>query len=179
LLRRSDKHEIEAALHDRNIGTPQGPYGSTVIYLDCQRGCIVKLNRSHIVARLAKRTDLLTIDDIELSVSLILAALSDRLAAGDRVELRGFGSVFTIYRKSRLGRNPRTGMGVNVPGKWVPHFKAGKEMRGGVNVRFDAIALALAAQLNRRQATQCQNGLGGNPSRPMAQESHSPRNAAM
>lgn len=118
----------------------------------------MKLNRSDIVARLAKRTDLLGIDDIELAITVILEALKDRLAAGDRVELRGFGSFCTIYRKPRLGRNPRTGMRVDVPGKWVPHFKAGKELRGEVNARFDA--KALAARLKRRQTTQRRNDPG-------------------
>ncbi len=137
----------------------------------------MKLNRSDIVPRLAKRSDLLGIDDIELVISVILEALKDHLAAGDRVELRGFGSFCTTYRKPRLGRNPRTGMQVKVPGKWVPHFKAGKEMRGGVNVRFDGNALA--TRLDRRQATQSQNGLGAIPSRPVPQGSQNQGNAVM
>lgn len=153
-----------------------GSYGSAVNDSDRHRGCLVKLNRSDIVARMAKRTDLLGIDDIELVITVILEALKGRLAAGDRVELRGFGSFCTIYRKPRLGRNPRTGMRVDVPGKWIPHFKAGKEMRGGVNVRFHGNALA--ARLDRRQAPQSQNGLGAIPSRPMLQGSQNQGNAA-
>lgn len=144
-----------------------GPYRSAVTRLHRHRECIVKLNRSDIVTRLAKRADLLGIDDIELVITVILEALKDRLAEGDRVELRGFGSFCTIYRKPRLGRNPRTGMRVDVPGKWVPHFKAGREMRGEVNARFDADALA--ARLDRRQSTQSQNSRGTVANQPVVQ----------
>ncbi len=77
--------------------------------------------------------DMYGVDDIELVILVVLDAIKQRLTVGERVELRGFGSFHTTYRKPRLGRNPRSGLRVTVPGKWVPHFKPGKEMRSGVN----------------------------------------------
>ncbi len=98
----------------------------------------MNLNRSDIVDRLAKRMNMHGADDIELVISVVLDAIKQRLTVGERVELRGFGSFHTTYRKARLGRNPRSGLRVAVAGKWVPHFKPGKEMRSGVNSRIDA-----------------------------------------
>jgi integration host factor subunit beta len=65
--------------------------------------------------------------------SLFLFAISNALARGDRVEIRGFGSFALKYRPPRIGRNPKTGEKVQVPAKVAPHFKAGKEMRERVD----------------------------------------------
>ncbi|MER2514525.1 MAG: HU family DNA-binding protein [Nitrosomonas ureae] len=65
----------------------------------------------------------------ELAVCEILGAIAGSLVAGSRVEIRGFGSFGLNYRPPRTGRNPKTEEKVAVPGKYVPHFKAGKEMR--------------------------------------------------
>lgn len=154
-----------------------GPYRSAVTGLDRHPGCIVKLNRSDIVTRMAKHNHLLSVDDIDLVVLVILEELKDRLVQGDRIELRGFGSFRTTYRKPRLGRNPRTGMRVDVPGKWVPLFKAGKEMRGEVIARFDANALP--ERPDRSQATQSQSGPGTLASRPALQGVQVQRIASM
>jgi integration host factor subunit beta len=59
--------------------------------------------------------------------------MSDILAAGERIEIRGFGSFSLHYRAPRTGRNPKTGESVTLEGKYVPHFKPGKEMRDRVN----------------------------------------------
>jgi len=59
--------------------------------------------------------------------------MSAALAAGDRIEVRGFGSFSLHYRPPRVGRNPKTGEAVQVPDKFVPHFKPGKELRERVN----------------------------------------------
>jgi integration host factor subunit beta len=67
--------------------------------------------------------------DAELAVKVILDALSATLSRGGRVEIRGFGSFGLNYRPPRQGRNPKTGDKVKVPAKYVPHFKAGKELR--------------------------------------------------
>ncbi|NOR73271.1 MAG: integration host factor subunit beta [Mariprofundaceae bacterium] len=66
-------------------------------------------------------------------VNEIFHAISNALANGDRVELRGFGSFTTKRRNPRIGRNPKTGESVQVPGKIVPHFKPGKELRERVD----------------------------------------------
>jgi integration host factor subunit beta len=68
-------------------------------------------------------------------VKVILDALTDALARGDRIEIRGFGSFTLNYRPPRLGRNPKSGEKVQVPAKYVPHFKPGKELRERVDYR--------------------------------------------
>jgi integration host factor subunit beta len=91
------------------------------------------VNRSDLIVRLAAHAPSLTIKDTEVSVYLILESIADVLASGDRVEIRGFGSFALICRPSRTCRNPRTGEQVRVPAKYVPHFRAGKELRQRVD----------------------------------------------
>jgi integration host factor subunit beta len=62
--------------------------------------------------------------------------MSQALASGERIEIRGFGSFSLHYRPPRQGRNPKTGTTVALAGKYVPHFKPGKELRERVNSRF-------------------------------------------
>ncbi len=71
--------------------------------------------------------------DVERIVSTVFDEISDALARGDRVELRGFGAFSVKERAARIGRNPRTGESVTVPEKYVPFFKSGKELRQRVN----------------------------------------------
>jgi integration host factor subunit beta len=71
--------------------------------------------------------------DADMSVKMILDAMTEALAIGDRIEIRGFGSFSLNYRPPRTGRNPKTGSKVQVPAKYVPHFKAGKELRERVD----------------------------------------------
>jgi integration host factor subunit beta len=63
----------------------------------------------------------------------MLDAMTDALAGGQRIEIRGFGSFALNYRPPRVGRNPKSGDRVQVPAKYVPHFKAGKELRERVD----------------------------------------------
>ena len=71
--------------------------------------------------------------DVEFAVKTILEQMSQTLASGDRIEIRGFGSFSLHYRAPRIGRNPKTGESVGLAGKHVPHFKPGKELRDRVN----------------------------------------------
>ena len=87
------------------------------------------MTRSELIERLASRFPMLVAKDAEASVREIIDALTRTLAEGRRAEIRGFGSFALNYRPPRSGRNPKTGTLVAVPAKWVPHFKAGKEMR--------------------------------------------------
>ena len=64
----------------------------------------------------------------------MLGHMADALAAGERIEIRGFGSFSLHYRAARLGRNPKTGEKVALDGKYVPYFKPGKELRERVNL---------------------------------------------
>ena len=87
------------------------------------------MTRSDLIARLAELPPQLQAKDAEFAVKVILDTLSSTLSGGERVEIRGFGSFGLNYRPPRQGRNPKTGDKVKVPAKYVPHFKAGKELR--------------------------------------------------
>jgi len=87
------------------------------------------MTKSELIARLALRYPQLVAKDAELAVKTILDAMVKNLATGERIEIRGFGSFSLNYRPPRQGRNPKTGGKVSVPEKYVPHFKAGKELR--------------------------------------------------
>ena len=91
------------------------------------------MTKSELIDRLAEQQKHLAHVDVELSVKSILEQMSAALAAGDRIEIRGFGSFSLHYRAPRMGRNPKTGEAVALPGKYVPHFKPGKALRERVN----------------------------------------------
>lgn len=91
------------------------------------------MTKSELIARLAERFPQLVAKDADLAVKMILDAMSDALVRADRIEIRGFGSFALNYRPPRVGRNPKSGEKVSVPAKWVPHFKAGKELRERVD----------------------------------------------
>lgn len=90
--------------------------------------------RSELLQALARENPELRSEDIERAVDTFFDQIAERLADGGRVELRGFGAFSTRARDARKGRNPRTGEAVDVPGKRVPYFKPGKEMRARLNV---------------------------------------------
>jgi len=87
------------------------------------------MTKSELIDRLAARFPQLAARDAESAAKIILDAMTDCLTRGDRIEIRGFGSFGLNYRPPRQGRNPKTGDKVKVPAKYVPHFKAGKELR--------------------------------------------------
>ena len=96
------------------------------------------MTRSDLVARLSERFPQLTLRDTEFAVKTILDAMSDALARGHRIEIRGFGSFSVSRRPQRLGRNPRSGEQVVIPEKRVPHFKPGKSLREAVDSQLPA-----------------------------------------
>lgn len=91
------------------------------------------MTRSELIDLMASRQDQLSPKDVELAVKLIIDLMAETLAAGERIEIRGFGSFSLHYREPRRGRNPKTGDAVQLEGKHVPHFKPGKELRERVN----------------------------------------------
>jgi integration host factor subunit beta len=93
------------------------------------------MTRSELIDRLAGRHPQFTAKDVDLAVLNILDGLSNALAQGNRIEIRGFGSFGLIQRLPRQGRNPKTGEIVLVPAKRSPRFKAGKDLRERVGVR--------------------------------------------
>lgn len=101
------------------------------------------MTKSELMARLAEtfiaqnsETDLQT-KDIEYSVKVLVDTMTRALAKGQRIEIRGFGSFDLNHRPPRTGRNPKTGEKVEVPAKYVPHFKPGKELRERVDLSLN------------------------------------------
>jgi integration host factor subunit beta len=96
------------------------------------------MNKSGLILKMSKKLDQLTTRDVDLAIQAILETMSDSLAAGDRVEIRGFGSFANHYRNARTVRNPRTGeAGILKQGKYVPHFKPCKDLKQRVNASRD------------------------------------------
>jgi len=93
----------------------------------------VAVTKSELIERIAESQSQLSPKDVELAVKLMVEEMSHSLSSGGRIEIRGFGSFSLHYRASRLGRNPKTGSSVDLNGKYVPHFKPGKELRDRVN----------------------------------------------
>lgn len=91
------------------------------------------MTKSELIERIAMHQTQLPPRDVELAVKTILEQMADTLSSGERIEIRGFGSFSLHYRAPRKGRNPKTGESVQLMGKYVPHFKPGKELRERVN----------------------------------------------
>ena len=95
------------------------------------------MTKSELIDRLAAQFPQLVAKDAELAVKMILEAMAESLAKGERIEIRGFGSFSLHFRPPRQGRNPKTGEAVALSGKHVPHFKPGKDLRERVNEGAD------------------------------------------
>jgi len=91
------------------------------------------MTKSELIERIAARQTQLSTKDVELAIKCVIDQMVGGLASGQRIEIRGFGSFSLHYRAAREGRNPKTGEKVQLAGKYVPHFKPGKEMRDRVN----------------------------------------------
>ncbi|PCJ22158.1 MAG: integration host factor subunit beta [Gammaproteobacteria bacterium] len=100
------------------------------------------LTKSELIDRIAAKQAQLSHKDVELAVKTMVEEMSQALSTGGRIEIRGFGSFSLHYRGSRVGRNPKTGVSVDLTGKYVPHFKPGKELRERVNASRSASASA-------------------------------------
>jgi len=98
-----------------------------------QWGGPLGMTKSDLIKRLAAANPHLYLRDVERIVATVFEEISEALARGDRVELRGFGAFSVRERTARTGRNPRTGDEVEVPDKMVPYFKTGKELRERLN----------------------------------------------
>lgn len=96
------------------------------------------MTKSELIERIAGKQTQLSAKDVELAVKAILDYMSEVLEEGGRIEIRGFGSFSLHYRVPRIGRNPKTGTPVALTGKYVPHFKPGKELRDRVNSAMQA-----------------------------------------
>ncbi|MGB1220773.1 MAG: integration host factor subunit beta [Alcanivoracaceae bacterium] len=91
------------------------------------------MTKSELIERIAAQQTQLSPRDVELAVKTLIEEMANALAEGGRIEIRGFGSFSLHFRAPRVGRNPKTGASVELHGKYVPHFKPGKELRERVN----------------------------------------------
>ncbi len=91
------------------------------------------VTKSELIDNIARKQPQLAYKDVELAVKTIIEQMTQALASGRRIEIRGFGSFSLHFRPARMGRNPKTGEPVPLPAKYVPHFKPGKELRRRVD----------------------------------------------
>ncbi|MEC9198523.1 integration host factor subunit beta [Donghicola tyrosinivorans] len=89
--------------------------------------------RSELIQIIADENPHLYQRDVERIVNTVFEEITEAMARGDRVELRGFGAFSVKRRDARVGRNPRTGETVEVEEKFVPFFKTGKLLRDRLN----------------------------------------------
>ncbi|MBL1293415.1 MAG: integration host factor subunit beta [Thiotrichales bacterium] len=87
------------------------------------------MTKSELIERLSQKQNYLSPKDVEFAVKSLIEEMAQSLAQGGRIEVRGFGSFSLHFRPPRMGRNPKTGDAVPLTGKYVPHFKPGKELR--------------------------------------------------
>ena len=93
--------------------------------------------KGDIIEQICADVDVLTRKDVGQSVNIILETMTKALINGQRIEIRGFGSFALNYRPPRQSRNPKSGDPVQVPAKYLPHFKVGKELRERVDYADD------------------------------------------
>lgn len=108
------------------------------------------MTKSELIELIAQNQKHLSYKDIEFAVKTMIEQMAQSLASGERIEIRGFGSFSLHFRPPRMGRNPKTGEPVPLAGKYVPHFKPGKELRERVNAGME--------RDNTRQTTMQQSG---------------------
>tara|TARA_B100000809_G_scaffold12426_1_gene11458 strand:- start:39 stop:326 length:288 start_codon:yes stop_codon:yes gene_type:complete len=89
----------------------------------------MSINKKELIEIIANEQEQLPYKDIELAIKTIIESMMDSLKKGKRIEIRGFGSFSLRYRKSRIGRNPKSGESVNIDERYVPHFKPGKDLK--------------------------------------------------
>tara|TARA_B100001939_G_C16747510_1_gene532483 strand:- start:447 stop:755 length:309 start_codon:yes stop_codon:yes gene_type:complete len=97
------------------------------------------MTKSKLIEILLQEQPHLKLEDVELAVKTILDLMSQSLADGERIEIRGFGSFCLHYRPPRIGRNPKSGEPVTLSEKYVPHFKPGKQLRERVNNQINKL----------------------------------------
>ena len=95
---------------------------------------VPSLTKSDLIDKLSQKQRNLSPEDVETAIKELIKMMSNSLATGERIEIRGFGSFSLHYRPQRSGRNPKSGESVNISEKYIPRFRPGKEMRDRVNI---------------------------------------------
>ena len=117
----------------KNKEFPKGLIVSIVSANDAVLASGDKMIRSELIQTIAEDNPHLFQRDVERIVNAIFEEITNAMARGERVELRGFGAFSVKQRDARVGRNPRTGEAVDVDAKSVPFFKTGKLLRDRLN----------------------------------------------
>ena len=136
----ADEHDHDELEHDDHEDDGHDDEGME----DVAAGVMTKAELVDEVARVVQ----LTKKQAETIVNIVFDSIVDSLRAGQKIELRGFGSFRLRSRKSRTGRNPKTGEKVEVPSKKIPYFKPGKELK---------------ELINKALAESAENGSSGSP----------------
>jgi integration host factor subunit beta len=105
------------------------------------------MTKSELIEAIASKQGHLGFTDVEMAVKSVLDQITEALEKGDRIEIRGFGSFSVNFRPPRVGRNPKTGETVSLPGKSVAHFKPGKELRDRVNASAATTPIKITANV--------------------------------
>ena len=92
------------------------------------------MTKSELIEKISKRQPHLPFKDVELSVKTLIEQMAQKLATGNRIEIRGFGSFKVREYKGRTGNHPRTGTAIEIAPKKRPFFKVGKELRERINM---------------------------------------------
>jgi integration host factor subunit beta len=117
----------------------------------------IVMTKSELIDIIARSQNQLPYKDVELSVKTLIEQMAQALAAGERIEIRGFGSFSLHFRPPRIGRNPKTGEAVALSGKYVPHFKPGKELRERVNESASTTPITADDAITTLESSQPQN----------------------
>ena len=91
------------------------------------------MTKSELIEALAKKQPHLTQKDVDLAVDCIIEHMCEALITNDRIEVRGFGAFSLHYHPARVGRNPKTGVSLQLPANYILHFKPGKDLRDRVD----------------------------------------------
>lgn len=120
------------------------------------------MTKSELIELIAQKQKHLSYKDIEFAVKTMIEQMAQTLASGERIEIRGFGSFSLHYRPPRVGRNPKTGEPVQLAGKYVPHFKPGKELRERVNAGAKRSKIAAEKREEEKEPQTLTGGMTGN-----------------
>lgn len=99
------------------------------------------MTKSVLIEKITDKVEGLTRKQVETIINTIFDGMKDALARGEKIEIRGFGNFRLKNRKSKTGRNPKTGETVQVPPKKVVHFKIGKPFHNALNSGDDPKAV--------------------------------------
>ncbi len=120
------------------------------------------MTKSELIELIAQKQKHLSYKDVEFAVKTMIEQMAQTLASGERIEIRGFGSFSLHYRPPRVGRNPKTGEPVQLAGKYVPHFKPGKELRERVNAGAKLNKIAPESR-DEEEPQKLMGSMSGNP----------------